>query len=173
MGIEDFVDKKDARASRGSTDRKNHSSEKTKKIKCHEIRWSVQDRGLWYSVGYALCLLVTPSSHFFFPSFSYTRAIETIQKNTMSSTDNDICANCGKEGRNLNTCNKCELVKYCNAACKKKHRSKHEKKCDRRVAEKHDEALFKQPPRNEDCPIVSYVCHHWIRGGNIIQAAEK
>ena len=29
----DFMDKKDARESRGSTDRKNHSSEKTKKIK--------------------------------------------------------------------------------------------------------------------------------------------
>ena len=71
----------------------------------------------------------------------------------MSSTENDICANCGKEGSNLNTCNKCKLVKYCNAACKKKHRLKHKKKCDRRVAEKHDEALFKQPPRNEDCPI--------------------
>ena len=75
----------------------------------------------------------------------------------MSATDdnndnNDTCANCGKEGSNLNSCNKCKLVKYCNAACKKKHRSKHKKKCDRRVAELHDEALFKQPPL-EDCPI--------------------
>jgi len=33
------------------------------------------------------------------------------------------CANCGKEGAN-NVCNKCKQVKYCNAACKKKHRSK-------------------------------------------------
>ena len=44
-------------------------------------------------------------------------------------------------------------VQYCNAACKKKHRSKHKKKCERRVAELHDEALFKQPPLKEDCPI--------------------
>jgi len=79
----------------------------------------------------------------------------------MSATDDvdnnevlGICANCGKEGTNLNTCNRCKMVKYCNAACKKKHRSKHKKKCDRRIAELHDEKLFKQPPpREEDCPI--------------------
>ena len=76
----------------------------------------------------------------------------------MTSTDDNntivsTCANCGKEGSNLNSCNRCKLVKYCNAACKKKHRSKHKKKCDRRVAELHDEALFKQPPQKEDCLI--------------------
>ena len=42
---------------------------------------------------------------------------------------------------------------YCNAACKKKHRHKHKKECERRVAELHDEKLFKQPPPLEDCPI--------------------
>ena len=63
------------------------------------------------------------------------------------------CASCGKEGGNLNTCNKCNMVKYCNAACKKKHRSKHKKACERRVAELHDEALFKDLPPPEDCPI--------------------
>jgi hypothetical protein len=45
------------------------------------------------------------------------------------------------------------MVKYCNAACKKKHRSKHKKQCERRVAELHDEALFKEPPPPEECPI--------------------
>ena len=60
------------------------------------------------------------------------------------------CAQCGKEGGNLNTCNKCNMVKYCNAACKKKHRSKHKKACERRVAELHDEALFKEHPPRED-----------------------
>ena len=64
-----------------------------------------------------------------------------------------ICANCGKEGSDLNICNKCKMVKYCNAACKKKHRSKHKKKCERRVAELYDIELFKQPPKKEDCPI--------------------
>jgi len=36
-----------------------------------------------------------------------------------------VCANCGKEGSSdeiNNICNKCKMVKYCNAACKKKHR---------------------------------------------------
>ena len=65
----------------------------------------------------------------------------------------DVCANCGKEGSDLNICNKCQMVKYCNAACKKKHRTKHKKKCERRVAELHDIKIFKQPPPKEDCPI--------------------
>jgi len=74
------------------------------------------------------------------------------------STHNDddnsisICANCGKDNA-TNTCNKCNSVKYCNATCKKKHRTKHKKQCARRVAELHDELLFKQPPPEEDCPI--------------------
>jgi TPR repeat protein len=65
----------------------------------------------------------------------------------------DKCACCGKEGSDLNICNKCKAVKYCNVACKKKHRTKHKKKCERRVAELHDIELFKQPPPREDCPI--------------------
>ena len=44
-------------------------------------------------------------------------------------------------------------MKYCNAACKKKHRQKHKKRCERYAAELHDEELFKQPPPKEDCPI--------------------
>ena len=65
------------------------------------------------------------------------------------------CASCGKKGNDsdMNTCNKCKMVKYCNAACKKKHRKKHKKACERRVAELHDEKLFKVPPPKEDCPI--------------------
>jgi len=70
-------------------------------------------------------------------------------------TTTDKCAACGKEGDsdNMNTCNKCKSVKYCNAACKKKHRKKHKKACERRVAELHEEALFKDPPPPEECPI--------------------
>ena len=66
-----------------------------------------------------------------------------------------ICAACGKEGEGdgMNTCNKCDLVKYCNAACKKKHKSKHKKKCEKRVAELYDEKLFREPPPPEECPI--------------------
>ena len=79
----------------------------------------------------------------------------------MSSTDNrnaiscgkdggivlSVCANCGKEGSDVtNTCNKCKSVMYCNAACKKRHRHKHKNDCERRVAELHDEKLFKRLP---------------------------
>jgi len=74
------------------------------------------------------------------------------------------CANCGKEGEDVNnTCNKCKskMVLYCNAACKKKHRHKHKKDCeeyirrmDEHAAKLHDDKLFKQPPSQfGDCPI--------------------
>ena len=92
----------------------------------------------------------------------------------MSTADNivvSICANCGKEGSVNNTCNKCNMVKYCNAVCKKKHKKKHKKECEENIrlaaecaaklreeelklaAEKHDTELFKQPPPADDCPI--------------------
>jgi len=73
-----------------------------------------------------------------------------------------VCANCGEEGDDVNNiCNKCNLVKYCNAVCKKKHRHKHKKQCEEyirlfaeRAAKLHDEKLFNQPPSTkEDCPI--------------------
>ena len=68
------------------------------------------------------------------------------------------CANCGKEGDDVNNiCNKCKQVKYCNATCKKKHRSKHKKHCEEHVrlaAELNDKELFKKPPRlHGDCQI--------------------
>jgi len=82
----------------------------------------------------------------------------------MVDKDNDIpvCANCGKEGDDVNNiCNKCKTVRYCNASCKKKHRHKHKKDCEEhtrlateRAAELHDKELFKQPPSQYgDCPI--------------------
>jgi len=68
-----------------------------------------------------------------------------------------VCANCGKEDSDVNNiCNKCNKVKYCNAACKKKHKKKHKKDCEehqRPAAEKHDIELFKEPQAAEDCPI--------------------
>jgi len=79
-----------------------------------------------------------------------TEGIESVAVRDMS-----MCAACGKESNSndMNTCNKCKSVKYCNAACKKKHRSKHKKACEKRVAELHEEQLFKDPPSPEDCPI--------------------
>ena len=71
-----------------------------------------------------------------------------------NNESNAICANCGKGVSNHNICNKCKAVAYCNVSCKKKHKSKHKKKCERRVAELHDIELFRQPPPpNEDCLI--------------------
>ena len=79
--------------------------------------------------------------------------------NTSDTTN--TCANCGKEGSGVtNICNKCKSVMYCNAACKKKHRTKHKKDCEEHVkraaereAELRDEKLFTQPQQEEDCPI--------------------
>ena len=90
----------------------------------------------------------------------------SINKLSLKS-DVSTCANCSKEVSNPNECNKCKAATYCNAACKKRHRSKHKKACEKRVAELHeeelererraaelhDEKLFKQPPPAEDCPI--------------------
>ena len=85
-----------------------------------------------------------------------TQLIEDLSiKDDVSKNPLMRCAACGKEGDedNMNNCNKCKAVKYCNAACKKKHKSKHKKPCERRVATLHDEALFKEPPHREECPI--------------------
>ena len=91
----------------------------------------------------------------------------SINKLSLAS-DISTCANCGKEGSEVNNiCNKCKAATYCNAACKKKHRSKHKVACEKRIAELqeeelergrradelHDEKLFKQPPPMDDCPI--------------------
>jgi hypothetical protein len=66
------------------------------------------------------------------------------------------CAECGKEEGgdvNLKSCKSCMRVKYCDAACQKKHWATHKKPCKLRAAELRDEALFKDPPPKEDCPI--------------------
>ena len=80
-----------------------------------------------------------------------------IKLQNLSMADLSVCANCGKEGDDVNNkCNKCKKATYCNAACKKKHRHKHKKQCEEHVrlaVEKHDQELFKQPPVAEDCPI--------------------
>ena len=88
------------------------------------------------------------------------------------------CAACGKGGDNLKVCTSCEQVCYCNAKCRKAHRSKHKKECRQLAAERHnketavsssidvndiienfskieisDEELFADPPPKEDCEI--------------------
>jgi len=93
------------------------------------------------------------------------------------------CANCGKEGNDIiNTCNKCKMVMYCNASCKKKHRHKHKKECEEHqrlaaehAAKLHDEALFKQPPLlYEDCPICFLRMPSFLlQGGDTKHVVEK
>ena len=67
------------------------------------------------------------------------------------------CAECGKEegggAISLKMCMSCTSVKYCNAKCQRNHWPKHKKECKLRAAELRDEALFKDPPAKEDCPI--------------------
>jgi tetratricopeptide (TPR) repeat protein len=64
------------------------------------------------------------------------------------------CAECGiAGGASLKVCKSCMSVKYCNAACQRNHWATHKKICKQRAAELHDEALFKDPPAKEDCPI--------------------
>ena len=72
----------------------------------------------------------------------------------MVSTVITECAACGKEGGDsLKACTACKLVKYCNRDCQIAHRPLHKKTCKKRAAELHDEALFKDHPPPEDCPI--------------------
>ena len=64
------------------------------------------------------------------------------------------CAECGVAGGvSLKACKSCIQVKYCNAECQRNHWPKHKKPCKLRAAELRDEALFKDPPPKEDCPI--------------------
>ena len=66
------------------------------------------------------------------------------------------CANCGKGEENsgdLKACAACHMVKYCNRDCQIAHRPLHKKACKKRASELHDEALFKEPPPREECPI--------------------
>ena len=68
----------------------------------------------------------------------------------------DCCADWGSvagEGVSLKACKSCMLVKYCNVNCQRNHWKKHKKECKLRAAELRDEALFKDPPAKDDCPI--------------------
>ena len=75
-----------------------------------------------------------------------------------TATDNNMttCANCGKGEEStgdLKACTACKLVKYCNRDCQIAHRPLHKNACKKRAAELHDEALFKEHPHTDDCPI--------------------
>ena len=76
--------------------------------------------------------------------------------NNDATNTTTACANCGKgeeSSGDLKACVACKLVKYCNRDCQIAHRPLHKKACKKRAAELHDEALFKDPPPPEDCPV--------------------
>lgn len=67
-----------------------------------------------------------------------------------------VCGNCGKEessDNKLKACTSCKMVKYCNRQCQKAHRKKHMELCTKQAARLHEEALFKDHPPTEECPI--------------------
>jgi len=71
-----------------------------------------------------------------------------------SENSTSVCANCAKgeeSNEDLKACSACQLVKYCNRECQLAHRPQHKKECKKRAAELHEEALFKERPR-EKCP---------------------
>jgi hypothetical protein len=71
--------------------------------------------------------------------------MSTNDKTTTSVVDS--CASCGIAAIDNITLKKCacNLVKYCSIDCQKNHRPQHKKMCKKRLAELHDDDLFKQP----------------------------
>ena len=108
---------------------------------------------------------------------------------TANNRDVSVCANCGKEGTDVNnTCNKCNMVKYCNASCKKKHRHKHRNDCEEiKDLQLRNITKNSKLPRSymiKSCsnnlhhimkivPFVSYSYQHYPRGVSITHAVEK
>ena len=79
---------------------------------------------------------------------------------TLSSSNRQTCASCGKEGNDLKTCSGCKLVHYCNVNCQYSHWTDHKAECSKakRAAELRDEILFKQPESSHfgDCPLCCF-----------------
>ena len=102
-------------------------------------------------------ILLTPTKYctHHTPCYLYILPIITNMNDAPDTITN--CANCGKgeesSGDDLKACAACKLVKYCNRECQIAHRPLHKKACKKRAAELHDEALFKEHPPREDCPI--------------------
>ena len=96
--------------------------------------------------GWSICAIQYKIKRNFFPTMSSLSMVASII----------LCPACGKEedeDNNLKACTACKMVKYCNRDCQIAHRCQHKKECKKRAAELHEEALFKQPPPNEDCPV--------------------
>jgi len=78
----------------------------------------------------------------------------TVMNNRCDDESARCCAECEEEGGvSLKVCKSCMQVKYCNTECQHKHWAKHKKQCKLRATELRDEALFRDPPPKEECPI--------------------
>ena len=87
-------------------------------------------------------------------STEYLSTYNTIQSiETMVTPTDAKRAACGKGGDSLKVCTACKVLKYYGVDCQLAHCPKRKKECRKRAAELHDEALFKQPPSREECPI--------------------
>lgn len=79
-----------------------------------------------------------------------------------------LCANCGQEEHDdikLKRCAACKIVKYCGRDCQTSHRPHHKKACRKRAAALHEEALYRLPPRREDCSICFLMLPEGESGG--------
>ena len=110
----------------------------------------------------AVAAVIVATTILLFPFFIYQVFIISLPRNKGGVTTGQAlvnatahcCADCGKEGGvSLKACKACMLVKYCGAECQRYHWPTHKKLCKQRAAELRDEALFKDPPPKEDCPI--------------------
>ena len=75
-----------------------------------------------------------------------------------SADEHFFCAACGiaeVDNIELEECDACQSVRYCSDKCREEHQQQHDEECKKRVAELHDEILFRQPESSHygDCPI--------------------
>jgi TPR repeat protein len=90
----------------------------------------------------------------FWAGRSRSAQVNYLLSSAMNQKINACCAECGVAGGvSLKVCKSCMDAKYCNAECQKKHWATHKADCKRRTSELRDEALFKDPPPKEECPI--------------------
>ena len=78
-----------------------------------------------------------------------------MNNNRDDASARNCCAECGVAGAgvSLKMCKACMHARYCNAECQHKHWPTHKTACKLRAAELRDEALLKDPPPKEECPI--------------------
>jgi hypothetical protein len=83
----------------------------------------------------------------------------TISNHKMTA---QCCAECGADGgASLKVCKSCLSVKYCGAACQKKHWSTHKKQCKKRAPNYATRLFSKTLPPRRTVPFASYPCQYY------------